>query len=110
MYVAHTHAAALGLNNSGGDLQPCTTTPPALVAAAAAQVAIGIGQLAWAEQCFRLVIALDPHHGEALNNLGVLESKKGQLQQVCVGTVCGHSSVTITDGEIHTCVWALALT
>jgi Tfp pilus assembly protein PilF len=47
-----------------------------------AQVAIGIGQLSWAEQCFRLAIALEPSHGEALNNLGVLESRKGQLQQV----------------------------
>lgn len=47
-----------------------------------AQVTIGIGQLSWAEQCFRLAIALEPNHGEALNNLGVLESRKGQLQQV----------------------------
>jgi hypothetical protein len=51
---------------------------------AASQVAIGIGQLSWAEQCFRLAVALEPNHGEALNNLGVLESRKGHLQQVCV--------------------------
>lgn len=48
----------------------------------ALQVAIGIGQLSWADQCFGLAIALEPSHGEALNNLGVLESKKGQLTQV----------------------------
>jgi tetratricopeptide repeat protein 8 len=45
-------------------------------------VAIGIGQLSWAEQCFRLAVALEPNHGEALNNLGVLESRKGHSQQV----------------------------
>lgn len=45
------------------------------------QVACALGQLPWAEQCFRLAVALDPGHAEALNNLGVLESRKGGLQQ-----------------------------
>jgi tetratricopeptide repeat protein 8 len=55
-------------------------------------VAVGIGQLSWAEQCFRLAVALDPNHGEALNNLGVLESKKGQVQQVRVDCQAGAGS------------------
>jgi tetratricopeptide repeat protein 8 len=46
------------------------------------QVAIGIGDLSWAQQCFRLAAALDPGHAEALNNLGVLQLKRRQPQQV----------------------------
>ncbi|WIA20159.1 hypothetical protein OEZ85_006009 [Tetradesmus obliquus] len=45
------------------------------------QVAIGIGDLSWAQQCFRLAAALDPGHAEALNNLGVLQLKRRQPQQ-----------------------------
>jgi Tfp pilus assembly protein PilF len=48
----------------------------------AVQVAIGIGDLSWAQQCFRLAAALDPGHAEALNNLGVLQLKRRQAQQV----------------------------
>eukprot|EP00775_Hariotina_reticulata_P012139 gene12139-12277_t len=45
------------------------------------QVAIGIGDLSWATQCFRLAVALDPSHGEALNNLAVLDMRRGDVQQ-----------------------------
>eukprot|EP00879_Flechtneria_rotunda_P021995 GHRR01023196.1.p1 GENE.GHRR01023196.1~~GHRR01023196.1.p1 ORF type:complete len:416 (+),score=162.18 GHRR01023196.1:766-2013(+) len=45
------------------------------------QVAIGIGDLSWAHQCFRLAVTLNPAHPEALNNLGVLEIRKGKVQQ-----------------------------
>lgn len=46
------------------------------------QVAIGIGDLSWAGQCFRLAVALDPSHAEALNNLAVLDMRRGDAQQV----------------------------
>lgn len=55
------------------------------------QVAIGIGDLSWAQQCFRLAAALDPGHAEALNNLGVLQLKRRQPQQVgCWEGRCSH--------------------
>jgi hypothetical protein len=53
-----------------------------VLAMCAVQVAIGIGDLSWAQQCFRLAAALDPGHAEALNNLGVLQLKRRQPQQV----------------------------
>jgi hypothetical protein len=46
------------------------------------QVAIGIGDLGWAQQCFKLAAVLDPTHVEALTNLGVLELRRGKDQQV----------------------------
>ncbi|KAF8055912.1 Ttc8 [Scenedesmus sp. PABB004] len=45
------------------------------------QVALGIGDLAWAEQCFRVAAALQPGHGEALNNLAVLAMRRGRAPQ-----------------------------
>uniref|UniRef100_A0A7S0V2E5 Uncharacterized protein n=1 Tax=Polytomella parva TaxID=51329 RepID=A0A7S0V2E5_9CHLO len=41
------------------------------------QVAIGIGDLNLAMQCFKIAISIDPHHTEAYNNLGVLEFRRG---------------------------------
>ncbi|MEW5311240.1 MAG: hypothetical protein WDW38_002972 [Sanguina aurantia] len=41
------------------------------------QVAIGIGDLALAYQCFKVAVSIDPSHVEAYNNLGVLEFRKG---------------------------------
>jgi len=72
-----------------------TDTHLRVCCACGGQVAIGIGQLGWAEQCFRLAVALDPNHGEALNNLGVLESRKGQLQQV---SGLGGGNVSVETG------------
>jgi tetratricopeptide repeat protein 8 len=45
------------------------------------QVAIGIGDMALAQQCFRLCISMNPNHPEAQNNLGVLEYRKGNDEQ-----------------------------
>ncbi|GFR50306.1 hypothetical protein Agub_g12497 [Astrephomene gubernaculifera] len=41
------------------------------------QTAVGIGDLALAYQAFKIAISLNPNHAEALNNLGVLEYRKG---------------------------------
>jgi len=41
------------------------------------QVGIAIGDLGLAYQCFKIAISIDPAHGEAYNNLGVLEVRKG---------------------------------
>lgn len=43
---------------------------------------MGIGDLGWAHQCFRLALCIDPNHAEAYNNLGVLELRKGNDEQV----------------------------
>jgi len=40
-------------------------------------VAVGVGDLGLAYQCFKVVISIDPTHAEALNNIGVLEVRKG---------------------------------
>jgi Flp pilus assembly protein TadD len=49
-----------------------------------AKIAIGIGDVAWAQQCFRLVVSLEPGHAEAWNNLAVLEQRRGDAAQVGV--------------------------
>lgn len=40
-------------------------------------MAIGIGDLTLAYQCFKVAVSIDPAHVEAYNNLGVLEFRKG---------------------------------
>lgn len=35
------------------------------------QVAIGIGDLVLAEQCFKIAVSVDSRHAESFNNLGV---------------------------------------
>jgi hypothetical protein len=55
------------------------------------QVAVGIGDLGWAAQCWQLASGLDPHHGEALNNLGVLELRRGREQKVGARQGCVRS-------------------
>ncbi|KAK3750717.1 hypothetical protein QZH41_017275, partial [Actinostola sp. cb2023] len=44
-------------------------------------VALGIGDMALAYQCFRLALASQNDHPEAYNNLGVLEMRKGHNDQ-----------------------------
>ncbi|XP_031574824.1 tetratricopeptide repeat protein 8-like isoform X2 [Actinia tenebrosa] len=44
-------------------------------------VALGIGDMALAYQCFRLALASQNDHAEAYNNLGVLEMRKGHNDQ-----------------------------
>lgn len=46
-----------------------------------AQVAIGIGDLQVAYEALKVAIACDPGHAESLNNLGVLEMRKGRGDQ-----------------------------
>ncbi|XP_058605834.1 tetratricopeptide repeat protein 8 isoform X3 [Onychostoma macrolepis] len=44
-------------------------------------VAVGIGDLTLAYQCFKLALAFNNNHGEAYNNLAVLELRKGRIEQ-----------------------------
>ncbi|XP_038606707.1 tetratricopeptide repeat protein 8 isoform X3 [Tachyglossus aculeatus] len=44
-------------------------------------IAVGIGDLILAYQCFRLTLANDNDHAEAYNNLAVLEMRKGHVEQ-----------------------------
>lgn len=43
-------------------------------------VAISIGDLQLAYQCFKIAISSNPNHAESFNNLGVLELRKGNLE------------------------------
>lgn len=45
-------------------------------------MAVGIGDVSWAQQCLRLAVSLEPAHAEAWNNLAVLEMRKGNDEQV----------------------------
>ncbi|KAM3871471.1 tetratricopeptide repeat protein 8 isoform 5-T5 [Diretmus argenteus] len=44
-------------------------------------VAVGIGDLTLAYQCFKLTLAFNNDHAEAYNNLAVLELRKGRIEQ-----------------------------
>uniref|UniRef100_A0A3P8UEM5 Tetratricopeptide repeat domain 8 n=1 Tax=Cynoglossus semilaevis TaxID=244447 RepID=A0A3P8UEM5_CYNSE len=44
-------------------------------------VAVGIGDLTMAYQCFKLALAFNNDHAEAYNNLAVLELRKGRIDQ-----------------------------
>ncbi|XP_076834613.1 tetratricopeptide repeat protein 8 isoform X3 [Brachyhypopomus gauderio] len=44
-------------------------------------VAVGIGDLTLAYQCFKLALAFNNDHAEAYNNLAVLELRKGRVEQ-----------------------------
>ncbi|CDQ92320.1 unnamed protein product [Oncorhynchus mykiss] len=44
-------------------------------------VAVGIGDLTLAYQCFKLALAFNNDHAEAYNNLAVLELRKGHVEQ-----------------------------
>lgn len=45
------------------------------------QIAIGIGDLNLAFQAFKIAIAADASHAESFNNLGILELRKGNIEQ-----------------------------
>lgn len=45
------------------------------------QVAVGIGDLGLAYQAFKIAVSVDANHAESYNNLGVLELRKGNLEQ-----------------------------
>jgi tetratricopeptide repeat protein 8 len=44
-------------------------------------IAIGIGDLGLAYQAFKISVSSNPNHAESYNNLGVLELRKGNLDQ-----------------------------
>merc|ERR1711920_25963 len=44
-------------------------------------VAIGIGDLGLAYQAFKIAVSADSNHAEAYNNLGILELRKGNIDQ-----------------------------
>lgn len=46
----------------------------------------GIGDTGLAQQCFRLVLSANNDHAEGYNNLGVLELRKGHVDQVMYKT------------------------
>lgn len=54
------------------------------------QVAVGIGDLGLAHQCFKITVTLNPDHIEAHNNLGVLEARKGNDDQARAYFRTGH--------------------
>ena len=45
------------------------------------QVAIGIADLGLAYQAFKIAVSINSHHAESFNNLGVLELRKGNIEQ-----------------------------
>lgn len=47
------------------------------------QVAIGVGDLGLAYQAFKIAVSVDPNHAESYSNLGVLELRKGNVEQAC---------------------------
>merc|ERR1712079_890474 len=46
-----------------------------------AHLALGIGDVNLAYQCFRLSLAANNDHAESYNNIGVLEMRKGRVDQ-----------------------------
>ncbi|KAF6028481.1 TTC8 [Bugula neritina] len=44
-------------------------------------VALGVGDTSLAYQCFRMALSVDNNHAEAYNNLGVLELRRGRIEQ-----------------------------
>jgi tetratricopeptide repeat protein 8 len=44
-------------------------------------VAIGIGDLGLSYQAFKISVSCNPNHAESYNNLGVLELRKGNVEQ-----------------------------
>lgn len=44
-------------------------------------IAIGIGDLGLAYQAFKIAVSSNPDHAESFNNLGVLELRKGNVEQ-----------------------------
>lgn len=45
------------------------------------QVAVGIGDVGLAYQAFKITVSIDSNHAEAFNNLGILELRKGNIDQ-----------------------------
>mmetsp|Transcript_35664 Transcript_35664/g.70948 ORF Transcript_35664/g.70948 Transcript_35664/m.70948 type:complete len:507 (-) Transcript_35664:159-1679(-) len=53
-------------------------------------VGISLGDLGLAYQAFKVAVSIDPNHGEALNNIAVLEMRrqKFEVAKSCLSTAC----------------------
>lgn len=53
-------------------------------------VGISLGDLGLAYQAFKVAVSIDPNHGEALNNIAVLEMRrqKFEVAKACLSTSC----------------------
>lgn len=53
-------------------------------------IGISLGDLGLAYQAFKVAVSIDPKHGEALNNIAVLEMRrqKFEVAKSCLGTSC----------------------
>ena len=53
-------------------------------------VGISLGDLGLAYQAFKVAVSVDPTHGEALNNIAVLEMRrqKFEVAKSCLSTSC----------------------
>jgi tetratricopeptide repeat protein 8 len=57
-------------------------------------VGISLGDLGLAYQAFKIAVSIDPNHGEALNNIAVLEMRrqKFEVAKSCLSTSCDVST------------------
>ena len=56
-------------------------------------VGISLGDLGLAYQAFKVAVSLDPHHGEAMNNISVLEMRR---QKFDVARSCLHTATEVS--------------
>lgn len=57
-------------------------------------VGVALGDLGLAYQAFKVAVSVDPTHGEALNNIAVLEMRR---QKVDVARSCLSTSVSVNS-------------
>jgi tetratricopeptide repeat protein 8 len=57
-------------------------------------IGISLGDLGLAYQAFKVAVSIDPTHGEALNNIAVLEMRrqKFEVAKSCLATSCDVTS------------------
>jgi tetratricopeptide repeat protein 8 len=71
-------------------------------------VGISLGDLGLAYQAFKVAVSIDPNHGEALNNIAVLEMRrqKFEVAKACLSTSCEVSPHIFepfyNSGTLHT--------
>ena len=71
---------------------------------------ISLGDLGLAYQAFKVAVSIDPNHGEALNNIAVLEMRrqKFEVAKACLSTSCevstfpSHTYMDCTCGSMFT--------
>uniref|UniRef100_A0A8C5VST5 Tetratricopeptide repeat domain 8 n=1 Tax=Microcebus murinus TaxID=30608 RepID=A0A8C5VST5_MICMU len=71
-------------------------------------IAVGIGDMSLAHQCFRLALVNNNHHAEAYNNLAVLEMRKGHVEQVSEPAVV-QWAVCLLQGKATMCGWRYSI-